>query len=80
MMTSGPGIVPTPGWFSAGSLADFTSPFASSCVISTGCMVAPMEMRRRPSRRLTGGQETSANSFETSSRPPVMLSNCAFAS
>ena len=43
-MTSGPGTVPTPGWFSAGSVADFTSPFSSRRVISIGCMAAPIEI------------------------------------
>ena len=58
MMTSGPGTVPTPGWFSAGSLADLTSPFSSSCMISMGCMVAPMEILPATARHLTGGQGT----------------------
>ena len=49
-------------------------------VISIGCIAAPMEILPATVPALTARPSASANSFETSKFPPVMLSNCALAS
>ena len=83
-MTSGPGtklVSERQAISSAGSLADFTfAVLVELHGLDRLHRCTDGDFARNCPWRLPGGRGRSANSLETSSRPPVMLSNCALAS
>ena len=81
-MTSGPftsvGVLGPPARSRGGMTTDLGSPLAN-WVISIGCIAAPTEIFPTIAPASDGRPSALANSFETRSRPLVILSDCASA-
>src|SRR5439155_3309162 len=65
--------------FNGGMITDLGSPF-TTCVTSVGCITAPMDIVPTTAPTSDGRPSALENCFETRSRPPVTLSDCALAS
>ena len=81
-MTSGPAAsvgAPGPARSRKGGMTTDLGAPLDNCVISIACIAAPMEMFPTCTPASEARPSAAANSFEISSRPPWMVSNCALA-